>query len=171
MRIFGSTAVTLLPDFLGRAIRTGGGPPTKAGICTCWIKTTRRIHCRRPNRIIQQFVANPHGLIYSSPAYFDGKVYISRRGRRAQSIRAEAQPGRIDVWTDPDNQGTNDLRFPRRGAERLCQRHEYGIVWSAQWMDSARAARDSSRLQRNDLSDAAVQQQPAPGFATRPAAR
>jgi len=37
-----------------------------------------------PDRVLQQFIANPHGLIYSSPVYFDGKVLHSWRGRRAQ---------------------------------------------------------------------------------------
>ena len=33
-----------------------------------------------PDRVLQEFTANPQGLIYSSPVYFDGKIYIQGVG-------------------------------------------------------------------------------------------
>jgi len=33
-----------------------------------------------PDRVLQEFVADPHGGFFTSPAYFDGKIYIQGLG-------------------------------------------------------------------------------------------
>ena len=53
-----------------------------------------------PNRILQQFVANPHGLIYSSPVYVAGKIYIHGVGDVLKAFALKLDPATNTMMLD-----------------------------------------------------------------------
>ncbi|HEX3451573.1 MAG TPA: hypothetical protein VHS97_25190, partial [Isosphaeraceae bacterium] len=84
--------------------------------------------------VIQEFTANPQGLIYSSPAYFDGKVYIQGVGDVIKAFALKLDPATNTMMLDetPVTQGNIVSGFPGTVESISADGTSNGIVWSAQ---------------------------------------
>ena len=87
-----------------------------------------------PDRVLQEFMANPHGLIYSSPVYFDGKVYIQGVGDVIKAFALKLDPATNTMMLDetPVSQGTTVSGFPGEVQSVSADGTSNGIVWSPQ---------------------------------------
>jgi hypothetical protein len=133
----GSTSVTLLPDFPGTAHPHLAVEADKSG-------TLRLLDADNlggfnpdgPDRVLQEFVANPSsdGRIYSSPAYFDGKIYIQGVDDVIKAFALELDPATNTVLLDetPVSQGTIVSGFPGDVESVSADGASDGIVWSPQ---------------------------------------
>jgi hypothetical protein len=79
-------------------------------------------------------MANPHGLIYSSPVYFDGKIYIQGVGDVIKAFALKLDPATNTMMLDetPVTQGTTVSGFPGEVQSVSANGNTNGIVWSAQ---------------------------------------
>ena len=159
-----STAETLLPTFPGTAVPNEAVAADKSG--RIYLLNTDNLggfNAGGPDQILQEFTANPNGLIYSSPVYFNGMVYIQGVGDVIKAFAPEARPGdkHDDARRDPGQRGHDDLRLPRGGAECLgrwyIQRHR--LVGGRGSERHGRPGGPPS-LRRQQPVDAAVHQQP-----------
>ena len=87
-----------------------------------------------PDRVLQEFTANPHGLIYSSPVYFDGKIYIQGVGDVIKAFALKLDPATNTMMLDetPVSQGTTVSGFPGEVQSVSADGTSNGIVWSPQ---------------------------------------
>ena len=87
-----------------------------------------------PDRVLQEFTANPHGLIYSSPVYFDGKIYIQGVGDVIKAFALKLDPATNTMMIDetPVSQGTTVSGFPGEVQSVSADGTSNGIVWSPQ---------------------------------------
>ena len=85
-----------------------------------------------PDRVLQEFTANPHGLIYSSPVYFDGKVYIQGVGDVIKAFALKLDPATNTMMLDetPVSEGTSVSGFPGEVQSVSADGTSNGIVWS-----------------------------------------
>jgi hypothetical protein len=147
----GSTSVTLLPAFPGTADPNLAVEADKSG-------TMRLIDVDNmggPDRVIQQFMANPNGLIYSSPVYFDGKIYIQGVGDVLKAFALKLDPATNTMMIDetPVSEGTIPSGFPGTLPSVAADGTKNGIVWDAQ-VDSFTGAPAILRAyDANDLSN------------------
>jgi uncharacterized protein (TIGR03118 family) len=131
----GPTSVTLLPDFPGTAHPHEAVLADKGGnLYLVDQDNLGGFNPGGPNRILQQFVANPHGLIYSSPVYFGGKVYIQGVGDVLKAFALKLDPATNTMLLDPTpvSQGTIISGFPGTVESVSADGTSNGIVWSPQ---------------------------------------
>jgi hypothetical protein len=131
----GSTSVTLLPDFPGTAHPHEAVLADKGGNMYLVDQDNMGgFNPGGPNRILQQFVANPHGLIYSSPVYFDGKVYIQGVGDVLKAFALQLDPATNTMMLNetPVTQGTSVSGFPGEVQSVSANGTSNGIVWDPQ---------------------------------------
>ena len=130
-----STGVTLLPDFPGTAHPNLAVTADKSGtIRLIDIDNMGGFNAGGPDRVIQEFMANPHGLIYSSPVYFDGKVYIQGVGDvlRAFALKLDPATNTMMLNETPVSQGTSVSGFPGEVQSVSANGTSNGIVWDLQ---------------------------------------
>ena len=131
----GSTGVTLLPDFPGTAHPHLAVTADKSGtIRLIDLDNMGGVNPGGPDRVLQEFTANPHGLIYSSPVYFDGKVYIQGVGDVIKAFALKLDPATNTMMLDetPVSQGTTVSGFPGEVQSVSANGTSNGIVWSPQ---------------------------------------
>ena len=160
----GSTGVTLLPDFPGTAHPHLAVTADKSGtIRLIDMDNMGGFNAGGPDRVLQEFTANPHGLIYSSPVYFDGKVYIQGVGDVLKAFALKLDPATNTMMLDetPVSQGTSVSGFPGEVQSVSANGTSNGIVWDAAggWLRHGRPG-DPPRLRRERPVEAAVRQQP-----------
>ena len=92
-----------------------------------------------PDRVLQEFTANPNGLIYSSPVYFDGKVYIQGVGDVIKAFALKLDPATNTMMLNetPVSEGTTVSGFPGEVQSVSADGTSNGIVWSAEVDQSA----------------------------------
>jgi hypothetical protein len=85
-----------------------------------------------PDRVLQEFIANPQGLIYSSPVYFDGKIYLQGVGDVLKAFALKLDPATNTMMLDetPVSQGTIVSGFPGTVESISANGTSNGIVWS-----------------------------------------
>jgi outer membrane protein assembly factor BamB len=131
----GSTGVTLLPAFPGTAHPNLAVEADKSGtIRLIDVDNMGGVNPGGPDRVLQEFTANPHGLIYSSPVYFDGKVYIQGVGDVLKAFALKLDPATNTMKLDetPVTQGTTVSGFPGTVPSVSADGTSNGIVWDAQ---------------------------------------
>jgi hypothetical protein len=130
-----STGVTLLPDFPGTAHPHLGVTADKSGTMRLIdIDNMGGVNIGGPDRVLQEFTANPHGLIYSSPVYFDGKVYIQGVGDVLKAFALKLDPATNTMMLDetPVSEGTSVSGFPGEVQSVSANGTTNGIVWEAE---------------------------------------
>jgi hypothetical protein len=90
-----------------------------------------------PDRVLQQFVADTNptdNLIYSSPVFFDGKIYIQGDNDVLKAYALKLDPATNTMMIDetPISQGTSVSGFPGEVASVSADGTSNGIVWSPQ---------------------------------------
>ena len=129
----GSTAVTLLPAFPGTAHPNLAVAADKGGrIRLIDVDNMGGFNPGGPDRVLQEFTANPHGLIYSSPVYFDGKVYIQGVDDVIKAFALKLDPATNTMMLDetPVSEGTTVSGFPGEVQSVSANGTSNGIVWS-----------------------------------------
>ena len=167
-----STAMTLLPAFPGTAHPNLAVAADKSGtIYLIDVDNMGGFNAGGPDRVLQEFTANPHGLIYSSPVYFDGKVYIQGVGDVIKAFALKLDPATNTMMLDetPVSQGTTVSGFPGEVQSVSANGTTNGIVWSAEVDDFATAARRSSAPTTRTTCRSRCTPATRPGRATRPA--
>ena len=130
-----STGMTLLPAFPGTAHPNLAVTADKSGTMRLIdIDNMGGFNAGGPDRVIQEFMANPHGLIYSSPVYFDGKVYIQGVGDVLRAFALQLDPATNTMMLDetPVSQGTSVSGFPGEVQSVSANGTTNGIVWDLQ---------------------------------------
>ena len=130
-----STGVTLLPAFPGTAHPHLAVTADKSGtIRLIDMDNMGGVNPGGPDRVLQEFTANPHGLIYSSPVYFDGKVYIQGVGDVLKAFALKLDPATNTMMLDetPVSQGTSVSGFPGEVQSVSANGTTNGIVWEAE---------------------------------------
>ena len=128
-----STSMTLLPAFPGTAHPNLAVTADKSGtIRLIDIDNMGGVNPGGPDRVLQEFTANPHGLIYSSPVYFDGKVYIQGVGDVLKAFALKLDPATNTMLLDetPVSEGTSVSGFPGEVQSVSANGTTNGIVWS-----------------------------------------
>jgi uncharacterized protein (TIGR03118 family) len=131
----GSGSVTLLPDFPGTAHPHEAVAADKSGrLYLVDVDNMGGVNPGGPDRVLQEFIANPQGLIYSSPAYFDGKIYIQGVGDVLKAFALKLDPATNTMLLDetPVSQGTTVSGFPGEVQSVSANGTSNGIVWSPQ---------------------------------------
>ncbi len=127
--------MTLLPAFPGTAHPNLAVTADKSGtIRLIDVDNMGGVNIGGPDRVLQEFQANPHGLIYSSPVYFDGKVYIQGVGDVIKAFALKLDPATNTMMLDetPVSQGTTVSGFPGEVQSVSANGTSNGIVWSAE---------------------------------------
>ncbi len=155
-----STAETLLPTFPGTAAPNEAVAADKSG--RIYLLNTDNLggfNAGGPDHVLQEFTANPNGLIYSSPVYFNGMVYIQGVGDVIKAYALELDPATNTMLLNetPVSEGTTIAGFPGEVQSVSADGTSNGIVWSA---DVSPAPGDPPSLQRQQPVDAAVHQHP-----------
>jgi PQQ-like domain len=131
----GSGSVTLLPDFPGTAHPHEAVEVDKAGrIYLVDQDNLGGFNPGGPDRVLQEFMANPNGLIYSSPVYFDGKIYIQGVGDVIKAFALQLDPSTNTMMLNetPVSEGTTVSGFPGEVQSVSADGTSNGIVWSPQ---------------------------------------
>ncbi|HEV3084358.1 MAG TPA: TIGR03118 family protein, partial [Gemmataceae bacterium] len=131
----GSGSVTLLPDFPGTAHPHEAVTADKSGrLYLVDVDNMGGFNPGGPDRVLQEFIANPHGLIYSSPVFFDGKIYIQGAGDVIKAFALKLDPATNTMLLDetPVSQGTMVSGFPGEVQSISADGTSNGIVWSPQ---------------------------------------
>ena len=156
--------MTLLPDFPGTAHPHLAVAADKSGrIYLVDQDNMGGFNPGGPDRVLQEFMANPHGLIYSSPAYFDGKVYIQGVGDVLKAFALKLDPATNTMMLDetPVSQGTTVSGFPGSVQSVSADGTSNGIVWDPQVDGFATGGPAILRAYNaNDLSTPLYSQQP-----------
>jgi hypothetical protein len=129
----GSTGVTLLPAFPGTAHPNLAVQADKSGTLRLLdVDNLGGVNPGGPDRVLQEFVANPQGLIYSSPVFFDGKVYIQGVGDVIKAFALKLDPATNTMMLDktPVTEGTTVSGFPGEVQSVSANGTQNGIVWS-----------------------------------------
>ena len=130
-----STGMTLLPDFPGTAHPHLAVTADKSGtIRLIDIDNMGGFNPGGPDRVLQQFTANPNGLIYSTPVYFDGKIYIQGVGDvlKAFALKLDPATNTMMLGETPVSQGTAVSGFPGEVQSVSANGTTNGIVWEAE---------------------------------------
>jgi hypothetical protein len=125
--------VTLLPDFPGTAHPHEAVAASKSG--TMYLVDVDNLggfNPGGPDRVLQEIVANPNGLIYSSPVYFDGKVYIQGANDVIKAFAVRLDPATNTMLLDatPVSQGTTVAGNRGEVQSVSADGTSNGIVWS-----------------------------------------
>ncbi|MDB5352121.1 MAG: hypothetical protein JWN86_3368 [Planctomycetota bacterium] len=131
----GSGSVTLLPDFPGTAHPHLAVSVDKSGrLYLIDQDNMGGFNPGGPDRVLQEFIANPNGLIYSSAAYFNGKVYIQGVGDVIKAFALVLDPATNTMLLNetPVSQGTTVSGFPGEVQSVSANGTSNGIVWSPQ---------------------------------------
>ena len=125
-----STGETLLPTFPGTADPNLAVAADKSGrIYLIDTDNMGGFNAGGPDRVLQEFTANPQGLIYSSPVYFNGMVYIQGVGDVIKAFALKLDPATNTMMLDetPVSEGTTVSGFPGEvqsvSADGTIQRH------------------------------------------------
>ena len=129
-----STAETLLPTFPGTAAPNEAVAADKSG--RIYLLNTDNLGgftAGGPDQVLQEFTANPNGLIYSSPVYFNGMVYIQGVGDVIKAYALELDPATNTMVLNetPVSEGTTISGFPGEVQSVSADGTSNGIVWSA----------------------------------------
>ena len=129
-----STAETLLPTFPGTAAPNEAVAADKSG--RIYLLNTDNLggfNAGGPDQVLQEFTANPNGLIYSSPVYFNGMVYIQGVGDVIKAFALELDPATNTMVLNetPVSEGTTISGFPGEVQSVSADGTSNGIVWSA----------------------------------------
>src|SRR5262249_5964674 len=86
------------------------------------------------------FMANPQGLIYSSPVFFNGMIYIQGVGDVIKAFALKLDPATNTMMIDetPVSEGTSVSGFPGELQSVSADGTSNGIVWSPQLEQSSR---------------------------------
>jgi hypothetical protein len=131
----GSTGVTLLPAFPGTAHPNLAVEADKSGtIRLLDVNNMGGVKPGGPDGVLQEFTANPQGLIYSSPVYFDGKIYIQGVGDVIKAFALQLDPATNTMMLNetPVSQGTTVSGFPGEVQSVSANGTSNGIVWDAE---------------------------------------
>lgn len=131
----GSTSVTLLPTFPGTAHPNLAVEADKSGTLRLIdVNNMGGFNPGGPDRVLQQFTANPNGLIYSSPVYFGGKIYIQGVGDviKAFALKLDRATNTMKIDETPVSEGTTVSGFPGTVPSVSANGSRNGIVWDAQ---------------------------------------
>jgi hypothetical protein len=133
----GSSSVTLLPTFPGTAHPNLAVETDKSGTMRLIdVDNMGGINPGGPDRVLQEFTANPKGkgLIYSSPVFFNGKIYIQGVGDVIKAFALKLDPATNTMMIDetPVSQGTSVSDFPGEVQSVSADGASNGIVWSPQ---------------------------------------
>jgi hypothetical protein len=131
----GSTSVLLLPDFPGTAHPHLAVTADKSGMIYLVDQDNLGgVNPGGPDRVVQEFIANPHGIIYSSLVYFDGKIYIQGVDDVIKAFALKLDPATNTMMIDetPVTQGTTVSGFPGEVQSVSADGTSNGIVWSPQ---------------------------------------
>ena len=131
----GSGSVTLLPDFPGTAHPHEAVEVDKAGrLYLVDQDNLGGFNPGGPDRVLQEFMANPNGLIYSSPVYFDGKIYIQGVGDVIKAFALQLDPSTNTMMLNetPVSEGTTVSGFPGTVQSVSANGTSNGIVWAPQ---------------------------------------
>ena len=130
-----STSLTLLPAFPGTEHPNLAVAADKSGLMYL-IDTDNMggVNPGGPDRVIQEFMANPKGLIYSSPVYFNGMVYIHGVGDVLKAFALKLDPTTNSMMIDetPVSEGTTISGFPGTVPSVSANGTNNGIVWEAE---------------------------------------
>jgi uncharacterized protein (TIGR03118 family) len=149
-----STGVTLLPAFPGTAHPNLAVGADKSGrIYLIDTDNMGGFNVGGPDRVLQEFTANPQGLIYSSPVYFNGMVYIQGVGDVIKAFALKLDPATNTMMLDetPVSQGTSVSGFPGEVQSVSADGTSNGIVWSPEVDSSGPAILRAYNA--NDLSN------------------
>jgi outer membrane protein assembly factor BamB len=127
--------MTLLPAFPGTAHPNLAVTADKSGtIRLIDIDNMGGFNPGGPDRVLQEFTANPNGLIYGSPVYFDGKVYIQGVGDVIKAFALKLDPATNTMLLDetPVSQGKIVSGFPGTVQSVSANGTSNGIVWAPQ---------------------------------------
>jgi hypothetical protein len=130
-----STSMTLLPTFPGTAHPDLAVTADKSGTMRLIdINNMGGVNIGGPDRVVQEFTANPNGLIYSSPVYFDGKIYIQGVGDVIKAFALKLDPATNTMMIDetPVSEGTVVSGYPGTVPSISANGTRDGIVWAAQ---------------------------------------
>ena len=130
-----STSMTLLPAFPGTAHPNLAVTADKSGtIRLIDLDNMGGFNAGGPDRVIQEFVTDTHGPIYSSPVYFDGKIYIQGTGDVIKAFALELDPATNTMMLNetPVTEGTIVSGFPGEVQSVSANGNTNGIVWSAE---------------------------------------
>lgn len=130
-----STSMTLLPDFPGTAHPHLAVTADKSGtIRLIDVDNMGGFNPGGPDRVLQEFVADPNGPIYSSPVYFDGMVYIQGMGDVLKAYALKLDPATNTMLLDetPVSEGTSVSGFPGEVQSVSADGTQNGIVWDLQ---------------------------------------
>ena len=167
-----STGMTLLPAFPGTAHPNLMVTADKSGtIRLIDIDNMGGFNAGGPDRVIQEFVTDTHGPIYSSPVYFDGKIYIQGTGDVIKAFALKLDPATNTMMLDetPVSQGTSVSGFPGEVQSVSANGTSNGIVWSPEVDGFATGARRSSAPTTRTTCRRCSTPATRPGRATRPA--
>ena len=108
-----------------------------------------------PDRVLQEFTANPNGLIYSSPVYFDGKIYIQGVGDvlKAFALKLDRATNTMMIQETPVSQGARrPPASPGRCRASGPAARKTGSSGTRRWTSSRAPRRSSALYAANDLS-------------------
>src|SRR5262249_31299092 len=133
----GPTSVTLLPDFPGTAHPHEAILADKGGNMYLVDQDNMgEFNPGGPDRVLQEFKANTSSdpRIYSSPVFFDGKVYIQGDNDVIKAFALKLDPATNTMLLDetPVTQGTIVSAFPGTVESISADGTRNGIVWSPQ---------------------------------------
>jgi hypothetical protein len=134
----GSTGVTLLPTFPGTAHPNEAVEADKSGTLRLLdVNNLGGFNPGGPDRVLQEFVADTNptdNLIYSSPVYFDGKIYIQGDNDVIKAYALKLDPATNTMLLDetPVTQGNIVSAFPGTVESISANGRSNGIVWSPQ---------------------------------------
>jgi uncharacterized protein (TIGR03118 family) len=127
--------MTLLPAFPGTAHPNLAVTADKSGtIRLIDLDNMGGVNIGGPDRVIQEFVTDTHGPIYSSPVYFDGKIYIQGTGDVIKAFALQLDPATNTMMLNetPVSEGTTVSGFPGEVQSVSANGNTNGIVWSAE---------------------------------------
>jgi hypothetical protein len=130
-----STSMTLLPAFPGTAHPNLAVTADKSGTLRLIdVDSMGGVNPGGPDHVLQQFIANPHGIIYGSPVYFDGNVYIQGVNDVIKAFALKLDPATNTMMLDetPVSQGTTVSGNPGTAPSVSADGTTNGIVWDAQ---------------------------------------
>ncbi len=128
-----STGVTVLPTFPGTAVPNEAVAADKSG--RIYLLNTNNLGgftAGGPDQVLQEFTANPNGLIYSTPVYFNGLVYIQGVGDviKAYALQLDPATNTMVLNETPVLEGTMVSGFPGDEQSVSADGTSNGIVWS-----------------------------------------
>jgi hypothetical protein len=133
-----STSMTLLPAFPGTARPNLAVTADKSGtIRLIDIDNMGGVNPGGPDRVVQEFTADTNAAdqkFYSSPVYFDGKIYIQGDNDVLKAYALKLDPATNTMMLDetPVSQGTTVSAFPGPVPSVSANGMSNGIVWAAQ---------------------------------------